>query len=126
MGDSPFCVTNTRGSTPSQTESQPHSIAQHARRHTRSPTTQKLTRILRLTEVLEAVRRGLVPTAVYTLLRSHADDPEATKAHMQRMAVATTTNTNATHLLHPHYLQHAVTLAPIDHAHNLKLLFYQP
>ena len=42
------------------------------------------------TEVLEAVRRGLVPTAVYTLLRTHAEDPKAAAAHMQRTAVAKT------------------------------------
>ena len=40
--------------------------------------------------MLEAVRRGLVPTAVYTLLRTHAEDPKATAAHMQRTAVAKT------------------------------------
>ena len=52
-----------------------HTIAQHAEWLTRSPATQQLTTVLKQTEVLEAVRRGLVPTAVYTLLRTHAEDP---------------------------------------------------
>ena len=43
-----------------------NTIAEHARWPTWSPTTQKLTTILRQAEVLEAVRKGLVPTAVYT------------------------------------------------------------
>ena len=46
-----------------------HTIAQHARWLTQSPATQQLTTILKQTEVLEAVRRGPVPTAVYALLR---------------------------------------------------------
>ena len=65
-----------------------HTIAQHAGWLTQSPATQQLTTVLKQTEVLEAVRRGLVPTAVYTLLRTHAEDPQATAAHMQRTAVA--------------------------------------
>ena len=65
-----------------------HTIAQLAGWPTRSPTTQDLATILKQTEVLEAVRRGLVPTAVYTLLRTHADDPHVTAAHMQRTVVA--------------------------------------
>ena len=67
-----------------------HTIVQHARWPTRSPATQQLATILKQTEVLEAVRRGLVPTAVYTLLRTHPEDHQATAAHMQRTAVAKT------------------------------------
>ena len=67
-----------------------HTIAQHARWPTRSLATQQLTTVLKQTEVLEALRRGLVPTAAYTLLRAHAEVPEATATHMQRMAVAKT------------------------------------
>ena len=67
-----------------------HTIAQHARWLTRSPATQQLATILNRTEVLEAVRRGLVPTAIYTLLRTHAEDPKDTAAHMQRTAIAKT------------------------------------
>ena len=67
-----------------------HTIAQNAGWLKWSPATQQLTTVLRQTEVLEAVRRGLVPTAVYTLLRTHAEEPQATAAHMQRTAVAKT------------------------------------
>ena len=67
-----------------------HTIAQHAGWPTRSPATQQLATVLKQTEVLEAVRRGLVPTAVYTLLRTHVEDPQATAAHMQRTAIAKT------------------------------------
>ena len=67
-----------------------NTIAQHARWPTRSPATQQLATILKQREVLEAVCRGLVPTAVYTLLRAHAEDSQATAAHMQRTAVAKT------------------------------------
>ena len=74
--------------------------------------------------MLEAVRRGLVPTAVYTLLFTHAEDPQATAEHMQRTAIAKTAEqpTDRTHK----YLQHAATLPQTDQAHLLKLLFYQP
>ena len=88
------------------------------------PATQKLTTVLKQTEVLEAVRRGLVPTAVYTLLRTHAEDPQATAAHMQRTAVAKMAE-QLTYRTHK-YLQHAATLPPTDQAHLLRLLFYQP
>ena len=101
-----------------------HTIAQHAGLPTRSPTTQQLATILKQKDVLEAVRRGLVPTAVYTLLQTHADNPQATAAHMQRMAVTKTAEqlTYGTHK----YLQHAATLPPTDQAHLLKVRFYQP
>ena len=101
-----------------------HTIAQHAGWPTRSPAIQQLATILKQTEVLEAVRRGLVPTAVYTLLRTHAEDPQATAAHMQRTAVAKTAGqlTYSTHK----YLQHAANLSQTNQAHPLKLLFYQP
>ena len=101
-----------------------HTIAQHAGWLTQSPATQQLTTVLKQTEVLEAVRRGLVPTAVYTLLRTHAEDPQATAAHVQRTAVAKTAE-QLTYRTHK-YLQHAETLPPTDQAHLLKLLFYQP
>ena len=101
-----------------------HTIAQHARWLTRSPATQQLTTVLKQTEVLEAVRRGLVPTAVYTLLRTHAEDPQATAGNMQRTAVAKTAE-QLTYHTHK-YLQHAATLSHTDQAHLLKLLFYQP
>ena len=79
---------------------------------------------LKQTEVLDAVCGGLVPTAIYTLLRTHADDLEATAAHMQRTTVAKTAEQlpYRTHI----YLQHAATLSPTDQANFLKLLFYQP
>ena len=89
-----------------------------------SPATQQLATVLERTEVLEAVRRGLVPTAVYTLLRTHAEDPQATAAHMQRTAI-TQTAEQLTYRTH-RYLQHAATLPQTDQAHLLKLLFYQP
>ena len=101
-----------------------HTIAQHAGWLTQSPATQQLTTVLKQTKVLEAVRRGPVPTAVYTLLRTHAEDPQATAAHMQRTAVAKTAE-QLTYRTHK-YLQHAATLPPTDQAHLLKLLFYQP
>ena len=101
-----------------------HTIAQHAGWLAQSPATQQLTTILKQTEVPEAVRRGLVPTAVYTLLRTHAEDPQATAAHMQRTVVAKTAE-QLTYRTHK-YLQHAATLPPTDQAHLLKLLFYQP
>ena len=53
-----------------------HTTAQHAGWLTRSRKTQQLGTILKQTEVLEAVRRGLVATAVYTLLHTHAEDPQ--------------------------------------------------
>ena len=101
-----------------------NTIAQHAGRPTRSPATQQLATVLKQTEVLEAVRRALVPTAVYTLLRTHAEDPQATVAHMQRTAITKTAElpTYRTH----RYLQHAATLPQTDQAHLLKFLFYQP
>ena len=74
-------------------------------------------------EVLEAVCRGLVPTAVYTLLRTHAEDPQATAAHMQRTAIAKTAE-QLTYRTHK-FLQHAATLPLTDQAHLLKLLFYE-
>ena len=101
-----------------------HTIAQHAGWPTRSRTTQQLATILKQTEVLGAIRRGLVPTAVYTLLRTHADDAQATAAHMQRIAVAKTAE-QLTYRTHK-YLQHAASLRPEDQAHLLKLPFYQP
>ena len=101
-----------------------HTIAQHAGWLTQSPATQQLTTVLKQTEVLEAVRRGLVPTAIYSLLRTHAEDPQATAAHMQRTAVAKTAE-QLTYRTHK-YLQHAATLPQTDQAHLLKLLFYQP
>ena len=52
-----------------------HTIAQHAGWLTQSLATQQLTTVLKQTEVLEAVRRGLVPTAVYTLLRTQRSTP---------------------------------------------------
>ena len=67
-----------------------HTIAQHVGWLTQSPATQQLTTVLKQTEVLGAVRRGLVPTAVYTLLRTHPEDAQATAARMQRTAVAKT------------------------------------
>ena len=101
-----------------------HTIAQHAGLPTRSPTTQQSATILKQTEVLEAVCRGLVPTAVYTLLSTHADDPQATAAHMQLTLLATTAE-QLTYRTHE-YLQHAATLPPADQAHLLKILLYQP
>ena len=101
-----------------------HTIAQHAGWLTQSPATQQLTTVLKQTEVLEAVRSRLVPTAVYTLLRTHAEDRQATAAHMRRTAVAKTAE-QLTYRTHK-YLQHATTLPPTDQAHLLKLLFYQP
>ena len=68
--------------------------------------------------------QGLVPTAVYTLLRTRAEDPQATAAHMQRTAIAKTAE-QLTYRIHKD-LQHAATLPQTDQAHLLKLLFYQP
>ena len=99
-------------------------IAQHAGWPTRSPATQQLATVLKQTAVLEAVRRGLVPTAVYTLLRTHAEDPQATAAHMQRTAITKTAEQLTYHSRR--YLQHAAALPQTDQAHLLKLLFYQP
>ena len=99
-------------------------IAQHAGWLTRSPAAQQLNSVLRQTEELEAVRRGLICTAVYTLLRTQAEDPQATAAHMQRTAVAKTAE-QLTYRTHK-YLQHPATLPHTDQAHLLKLLFYQP
>ena len=90
----------------------------------RSPATQQLTTILKRTGVLEAVRRGLVPTAAYTLLRTNAGHPQATAAHMQRTAIAKTPE-QLTYRTRK-YLQHVATLSQTDHAHLPKLLFYQP
>ena len=101
-----------------------HTIAQHAGWLTQSPATQQLTTVLKQTEVLEAVRRGLVPTAVYTLLHTHPEDPQAGAAHMQRTAIAKTAE-QLTYRTRK-YLQHAATLPQTDQAHLLKLLFYQP
>ena len=101
-----------------------HTIAQHAGWLTRSLATQQFATILKQTEVLEAVRRRLVPTAVYTLLLTHAEDPQATAAHMQRTAIVKTAEQL---IYHTHkYLQLAATLPKTDPAHLLKLLFYQP
>ena len=76
-----------------------HTIAQHARWPTRSPTTQQLATILKQTEVLEAVRRGLVPTAVYTLLRTHAEDPQGHgSAHAKDRRCQ---DSGAAHIPHP-------------------------
>ena len=101
-----------------------HTIAQHTGWPTRSPATQKLATIFRQTEVLEAVRRGLVANAVYTLLRTHADDPQATAAHIQRTAVANTAE-KITYRTHK-YLQYAAIPSQTDQAHLLKLLLYEP
>ena len=101
-----------------------HTIAQHGGWPTRSPTTQQLNTMLKQTEVLEAFCRGLVPTNVYTLLHTHAEDPQATAVHMQWTAVAKTAD-QLTYRTHK-YLQHAATLPQTDQAHLLKLLFYQP
>ena len=101
-----------------------HTIAQHAGWLAQSPATEQLDTVLKQMEVLEAVRRGLVPTAVYTLLRNHAEDPEVTAAHMQQTAVAKTAE-QPTYRTQK-YLQHAATLPQTDQAHLLKLLFYQP
>ena len=101
-----------------------HTIAEHAGWLTRSLATQKLTTILKQAEVHEAVRRGLVPTGVYTLLRTHAEDTQAMAAHMQQTAIAKTAE-QLTYRIHK-YLQHAATLPQTDQAHLLKLLFYQP
>ena len=90
----------------------------------RVPTTKKTTSILRQTEVLEAVRRGLVPTAVYTVLRTNVDDPQATAAHMQRTAVVKMAAQLRYHSYR--YLQHAATLPLADPAPLLDLLFCQP
>ena len=102
-----------------------HTIAQHAGWLTRSPATQQLTAVLKQTEILKAVRRGLVPTAVYTLLRTHAEDPQATAAQMQRTAVAKTSE-QLTYSIQKYLKHSAATLPPTDQAHLLKLLFYQP
>ena len=59
---------------PYRLDPNPHH-AQHAGWLTRSTATQQLTTILKQTEVPKAVRRGLVPTTLYTLLRTHAEDP---------------------------------------------------
>ena len=101
-----------------------NTIAQHAGWLTQSPATQQLTTVLKQTEVLAAVRRGLVLTAVCTLLRTHAEDSQATAAHMQRTAVAKTAE-QLTYRTHK-YLQHAATLPQTDQGYLLKLLFYQP
>ena len=68
--------------------------------------------------------QGAVPTAVYTLLRTHAEDSQATAAHMQRTVIAKTAEQLTYHT--PKYLQHAATLPLTDQAHLLELLFYQP
>ena len=101
-----------------------HTIAQHAGWPTRCPATKQLVTILKQTEVLEAVRRGLVPTAVHTLLRTHAEDPRATAAYMQRTAIAKTAE-QLIYRTHK-YLQHAATLPQTDQVHLLELPFYQP
>ena len=99
-----------------------HTIARHAGWLTRSPATEQLATTLKQMEVLEAVRRGLVPTAVYTLLCTHAEDPQAKAMCMQRTAVAKTTE-QLTYRTHK-YLQHAATLPQTDQARLLKMLFY--
>ena len=99
-------------------------IPQHAGWLSRSPATQQLTNLLKQTEVLEAVPRGLVPTTVYTLLPTHAEEPQATTAHLQRTAVAKTAE-QLTYRTHK-YLQHAATLPQTDQTQLVKLLFYQP
>ena len=91
------------------------------RLRTRPPLpTYLLTTILWQAEVLEAVNRGLLPTAV----RTWADDLQATAAHMQLMAVIETA-TQLTYRTH-RYLQHSATLPRTDQTHLPKLLFYQP
>ena len=89
-----------------------HTIAEQAGWPTRFPATQQLATVLKQTEVLEAVLRGLVPTAVYTLLRTQAEDPQATAAHMQRTAI-TKTAEQLTYRTH-RYLQPAATLPQTD------------
>ena len=101
-----------------------HTIAQHAGWPTRSPATQRLTTIFKQTEVPEPLRRGLVPTAVYTLLRAHAEDPLATTAHMERTAVAKTVEQVI--IPHPQIPAACSRPAPNGQAHLLKLLLYQP
>ena len=87
-----------------------HTIAQHAGWLTQSPATQQLTTVLKQTEVLEAVRRGLVPTAVYTLLRTHAEDPEGHGgAHA---ADGRCQDSGAAHIPHPHLPAACSTSAP--------------
>ena len=108
---------------PHRLEPNPHHCASRQMADT-APGCQQLTAVLKQAEVLDGVRRGLVPTAVYTLLRTHADDPQATAAHMHRTAVAKTAE-QLTYRTHK-YLQHAATLPQTDQAHLLKLLFYQP
>ena len=71
--------------------------------------------------MLEAVRRRLVPGTVYNLLRTHAQDPHATAAHMQCRASGKVA-TELTHCIGI-YLQQAATLPTTDVL--LKLLFYQ-
>ena len=102
----------------------PHIIPQHARWPTRSPATKKVATILKQTDVLEAGSRGLVPTGVYTLLRTLAEDPQATAALMQRTDIAKLAK-QLTYRTEK-YPQHAATLPPAYQAHFLKLLFYQP
>ena len=103
----------------------PHRLEPNPHHRTaRRMATQQLGTILKQMEVLGAVRRGLVPTAVYTLLRTHAEDPQATAAHKPRTAVAKTAK-QLTYRTHK-YLQHAANLPQTDQAHLLKLLFYQP
>ena len=46
--------------------------------------------------MLEAVRRGLIPTAVYNLLRTKLEDFQAMEAHMQHRAISNA----ATELMH--------------------------
>ena len=101
-----------------------HTIAQHARWLTQSQATQQLTTVLKQTEVLEALRRGLVPTAVYILLRTHTEDPQDTAAHMQRTAVAKTAE-QLTYRTHK-YLQHAAICPTRTKPTSSKVLFYQP
>ena len=90
------------------TYSPAHTITQHARLPTRSPTGQNRTSILWQAEVLKAVQTGLVPTAISTLLQTHADDLRSTEAHMQRTAV-TKAATQLTYCNHM-YLHQAATL----------------
>ena len=111
-------------STPSWTGTHPTRWHNTPDGKTGSLATQKLATIPRQAEVREAVRRGLVPAAVYTLLQTHADNPHATAAHMQRTAVAKTAE-QLTYRTHK-YLQHAATLPPADQSQLLKILLSQP
>ena len=81
-----------------------HTIGQHAGWLTQSPATQQLTTVLKQTEVLEAVRRGLVPTAVYTLLRTHNQAPRTTHPTW--------------HTSQHHTITYSTTTSPYHHTHT--------